>query len=195
MNEVTRILSEIEQGDPHAAEQLLPLVYDELRKLAAQKLAQETPGQTLEATALVHEAYLRLVDTDKACQWDSRSHFFAAAAEAMRRILIDNARRKKCRKRGGGRKRVDLESADLVTRTPPEELLVFDESLRKLAAEDAKAGQLVKLHYYAGLSIEEAGKLLGLARSTAYEHWAYAKAWLHIELYGQQPPSEHPEAR
>lgn len=193
MSDVTPILSAIEQGDLSAAEQLLPLVYDELRKLAAQKLSREKPGQTLEPTALVHEAYLRLVDTDRAAQWHSRSHFFAAAAEAMRRILIDNARRKKRRKRGGDRKRVNLESADLVTRTPPEELLVFDESLSKLAAEDARAGQLVELHYYTGLSIEEAGKLLGLARSTAYEHWAYAKAWLHVELYGQ-PPGEHPQA-
>jgi RNA polymerase sigma factor (TIGR02999 family) len=186
MTEATRILSAIEQGDPHAAEELLPLVYEELRRLAAHKLAQETPGHTLQTTSLVHEAYLRLVDVEKVQHWDSRGHFFAAAAEAMRRILIDNARRKKRLKRGGSRKRLDLKSADLATLAPPEELLIIDESLSKLAAEDPKAGQLVKLHYFAGLSVEDAGKLLGLARSTAYEHWAYAKAWLHYELYGRQ---------
>jgi RNA polymerase sigma factor (TIGR02999 family) len=191
MSEVTRILSAIEQGDPYAAEQLLPLVYDELRKLATQKIAQEKPGQTLQATALVHEAYLRLVAPDKAQQWDSRGHFFAAAAEAMRRILIDNARRKGRLKHGGGRKRFDLESADVVSQSSPDELLVLDEALDKLAAEDAEAAQLVKLRFFAGLSVEEAAEMIGLARSTAYEHWAYARAWLHCELQAtrEAPPS------
>jgi RNA polymerase sigma factor (TIGR02999 family) len=186
MSDVTRILSAIEEGDPTAAEQLLPLVYDELRKLAAAKLAQEKPGQTLQATALVHEAYLRLVDTDRAQKWDSRGHFFAAAAEAMRRILVDTARRKHRLKRGGHRQRLNLDSADLVSLTAPDELLVLDEALSKLAAEEPAAAKLVQLRYFAGLSIEEAAAALGLSRSTAYEHWTYARAWLHDELYGSQ---------
>jgi RNA polymerase sigma factor (TIGR02999 family) len=185
MSEVTRILSAIEQGDPSAAEQLLPLVYEELRRLAAQRLAQEQPGQTLQPTALVHEAYLRLVDVEKAQRWDSRGHFFAAAAEAMRRILVENARRKGRRKRGGERRRVELDSADLVTNAEPEELLVIDEAIDKLAAEDPDAARLVKLRYFAGLSVEEAAEQTGLPRSTAYEHWAYARAWLHCELHGR----------
>jgi RNA polymerase sigma factor (TIGR02999 family) len=185
MNEVTRILSAIEQGDPHAAEQLLPLVYEELRKLAAQKLAQERLGQTLEATALVHEAYLRLVDADQARRWDSRGHFFAAAAEAMRRILIDNARRKERSKRGGGRKRVDLESADLVATSSPDELLLLNDALDKLATEEPDAARLVQLRYFTGISVEEAAQVLGISRSTAYERWAYARAWLHCELQGK----------
>jgi RNA polymerase sigma factor (TIGR02999 family) len=189
MSEVTRILSAMEQGDSGAAAQLLPLVYEELRRLAAARLAQEKPGQTLQATALVHEAYLRLVDGDQARRWDSRGHFFAAAAEAMRRILVENARRKKRGKHGGGLKRVDLDSADLVCQTSPDELLVVDDALNKLAAEDAEAAQLVKLRYFTGLSVEEAGALLGLARSTAYELWAYARAWLRCELRGEQDPS------
>jgi RNA polymerase sigma factor (TIGR02999 family) len=184
MSEVTRILSAIEQGDPHAAGQLLPLVYDELRKLAAQRLASERPGQTLQATALVHEAYLRLVGADEARRWDSRGHFFAAAAEAMRRILIDNARRKGRRKRGGGLKRVDLDSAELATLAGPDELLVIDDAIEKLAGEDAAAARLVRLRYFAGLAVEEAAELTGLSRSSAYEHWAYARAWLYRELYG-----------
>src|SRR5262245_38168102 len=190
MSDVTRILSAIEQGDPHASAQLLPLVYDELRQLAAQRLAQERPGQTLQPTALVHEAYLRLVDVDQAQRWDSRGHFFAAAAEAMRRILIDQARRKGRQKRGGERQRVDLESADLVTTVAPEELLVIDEAIDKLTAEDPDAARLVKLRYFAGLSVEEAAEQIGLARSTAYEHWSYARAWLHCELYGSHDSSE-----
>jgi RNA polymerase sigma factor (TIGR02999 family) len=185
MNDVTRILSAIEQGNPHAAAQLLPLVYDELRQLAAQKLAQEAPGQTLQATALVHEAYLRLVDGEQVQHWDSRGHFFAACAEAMRRILIDQARRKGRRKRGGGRKRVDLDDVAVVSQAAPDELLVIDEAISKLAAEDPRAAQLVRLRYFAGLSVEEAAELSGLSRSSAYEHWAYARAWLHCELYGR----------
>ena len=186
MNEVTRILSAIEQKEPEAAAQLLPLVYEELRNLAAARLAEEKPGQTLQATALVHEAYLRLVDTDKAQQWDSRGHFFAAAAEAMRRILVDNARRKHRLKRGGDRQRLNLDSADLVSLTAPHEVLVFDESLTKLAAEDAAAAKLIQLRYFAGLSIEEAATGIGMSRSTGYDHWTYARAWLHAELYGSQ---------
>jgi RNA polymerase sigma factor (TIGR02999 family) len=187
MSDVTRILSAIEQGDPHAAEQLLPLVYDELRKLATQKLAHEAPGQTLQATALVHEAYLRLVDVDQAQHWNSRGHFFAAAAEAMRRILIDNARRKGRLKRGGSRRqRVDLDSQDLVSQATPDELLLLDDALATLTAEEPEAGQLVKLRYFAGLSVEQAAELLGLSRTTAYEHWAYARVWLHAELYGRR---------
>jgi RNA polymerase sigma factor (TIGR02999 family) len=185
MSDVTRILSAIDQGDPHAASQLLPLVYDELRKLAAQKLAHENPGQTLQATALVHEAYLRLVDVDAAQHWDSRAHFFAAAAEAMRRILIDNARRKGRVKRGGACKRVDFDDVNLVSLAAPDELLLIDEAIAKLAGEDARAAQLVRLRYFAGLSVEEAAEMSGFSRSAAYEHWSYARAWLHLELYGR----------
>src|SRR4051794_30481303 len=190
MTDVTRILSAIEQGDPSAAEQLLPLVYDELRRLAAQRLAQEKPGQTLQATALVHEAYLRLVasgdpSAPRQLRWDSRGHFFAAVAEAMRRILIDNARRKGRAKRGGARKRVALDDADLFSFDAPDELLLIDEAIVKLASEDARAAQLVRLRYFAGLSVEEAAEMSGLSRSTAYEHWSYARAWLHCELYGR----------
>lgn len=164
---------------------MLPLVYNELRKLAAKKLIQEAPGQTLQATALVHEAYLRLVDVEKAQHWDSRAHFFAAAAEAMRRILIDSARRKGRLKRGANRGRVDLEDADLVSLAAPDELLIIDEAIAKLAAEDPQAAQLVRLRYFAGLSVEEAAEMSGLSRSSAYEHWSYARAWLHSELYGE----------
>jgi RNA polymerase sigma factor (TIGR02999 family) len=187
MSDVTRILSAIEQGDPAAAEQLLPLVYDELRRLAAQKLAHEPPGQTLQATALVHEAYVRLVGADKAQTWDSRGHFFAAAAEAMRRILIDSARRKKSHKHGGVGKRVELEHIDMASLSSPDEYLVFDDALAKLAREDPDAAQLVKLRYFAGLSVEEAAELTGLSRTSAYERWAYARAWLHCELCGEKP--------
>jgi RNA polymerase sigma factor (TIGR02999 family) len=185
MSDVTRILSAIEHGDPHAAEQLLPLVYDELRKLAAQKMAQEAPGQTLQATALVHEAYLRLVNVENIQSWDSRGHFFAAAAEAMRRILIETARGKQRLKRGGDRKRVDLESFHLASNAAPDELLVLDEMIVKLGAEDPDAAQIVKLRYFAGMSIEEAAQLMGIARSSAYEHWAYARAWLRCALLGK----------
>jgi RNA polymerase sigma factor (TIGR02999 family) len=182
MSEVTRILSAIEQGEPHAAEQLLPLVYDELRRLAAQRLAQEAPGQTLEATALVHEAYLRLVDVDQAPHWDSRGHFFAAAAEAMRRILIDQARRKKRSKHGGGRHRVSLDEALSIGQAPNDDVLALDEALEKLAAADPAKAQLVKLHYFAGLTLEEAGRVLGISHRTAKRHWAYARAWLYAAI-------------
>jgi RNA polymerase sigma factor (TIGR02999 family) len=185
MSDVTRILAAIEQGDPHASAQLLPLVYDELRKLAALKLAREKPGQTLDATALVHEAYVRLVNTEKASDWNSRGHFFAAAAEAMRRILVENARRKKRSKHGGGRQRVDLDyriGADLEP-----DLVALDEALDRLASEDAPAAELVKLHFFAGLGIEKTGELLGLSRASAYRLWAYARAWLRAELEGGHP--------
>jgi RNA polymerase sigma factor (TIGR02999 family) len=184
MSEVTRILSAVEQGDPHAADQLLPLVYDELRQLAGQKLACEKLGQTLDATALVHEAYLRLVGGSQAQQWNSRGHFFAAAAEAMRRILVDNARRKQLGKHGGGRQRVDLADVEPGYWSHDEEVLAIDEALEHLAAEDPQAAQLVRLRYFGGRSVEEAAELLGIARSTAYEHWAYARASLRLKLHG-----------
>jgi RNA polymerase sigma factor (TIGR02999 family) len=189
MTEVTHILSAVEQGSPRAAEQLLPLVYDELRRLAAQKLAQEKPGQTLQATALVHEAYARLLGTTAAAacgeqRWDSRGHFFAAAAEAMRRILIDRAREKRSRKRGGGRQKLDIDAVDVATRAAPDQLLAIDEALAKLAREDPAAGRLVELRYFAGLTVEEAGKALGISTATAYRHWKYARARLHAELLG-----------
>jgi RNA polymerase sigma factor (TIGR02999 family) len=185
MTDVTRILSAIEQGDPHAAEQLLPLVYEELRRLAAEKMAQEKPGQTLQATALVHEAYLRLVDADKAPQWTSRGHFFGAAAEAMRRILVDQARRKQADKRGGQGRRVSLDAADLGYASPADELLDIDEALTRLAAEDPQAAQLIQLRYFAGLSIEDGAEAVGIARSTAYEHWSYARVRLRTLLDGE----------
>jgi RNA polymerase sigma factor (TIGR02999 family) len=189
MSEVTQILSAIEQGDLHAAEQLLPLVYDKLRQLAAQKLAQEKPGQTLEATALVHEAYLRLVDVETVQHWDSRGHFFAAAAEAMRRILVENARKKKRLRHGGGRQRVDFEAALSLAEAPQDELLALDEALTRLTAQEPTKAELVKLRYFAGLSLEQAADLLGVSRSTAKRYWAYARAWLLAEI-GDGP---HPE--
>jgi RNA polymerase sigma factor (TIGR02999 family) len=189
MSEVTRILSALDHGDPSAAEQLLPLVYDELRQLAAQKLAQESPGQTLQATALVHEAYVRLVGSGEvgggpAQRWDSRGHFFAAAAEAMRRILIERARKNRATKRGGGRKKLNLDAIDLATVATPDQLLAVDDALAKLAREDAAAARLVELRYFAGLTVDEAGKALGMSTATAYRHWKYARAWLHGELLG-----------
>jgi len=191
MSEVTRILSAIEHGDPHAAEQLLPLVYDELRMLAAQRLAQEKPGQTLQATALVHEAYLRLVDVEQAQNWDSRGHFFAAAAEAMRRILIDQARRKQRPKHGGDRKRVDLnEGLSLSEGADDDDLLALDEALAKLAVEEPAKAELVKLHFFAGLSLEDAGRILGIAPRTAKRHWAYARAWLFASVRDAPPATE-----
>jgi RNA polymerase sigma factor (TIGR02999 family) len=181
MNDVTRILSAIEQGDPHAAEQLLPLVYHELRKLAAQKLAQEKPGQTLQSTALVHEAYLRLVDTDKDQQWNSRGHFFAAAAEAMRRILVEQARHKKSAKAGGQIQRVELPD-ELAAPSRDVDLIALDEALVKLADQDGRKAELVKLRFFAGLTLREAADALGIAESTADADWAYAKSWLRLEL-------------
>jgi RNA polymerase sigma factor (TIGR02999 family) len=182
MSEVTRILSAIEQGDPHAAEQLLPLVYQELRALAAQRLAQEKPGQTLQATALVHEAYLRLVDADKAPHWNSRAHFFGACAEAMRRILVDQARRKQADKHGGGRLRVDLPE-DLADPEPrSDDLVALDEALSRLERHDPDAARLVKLRYFAGLSHQEAAEALGISRGAADRLWALARAWLFRQL-------------
>ena len=182
MSNVTQILNAIEQGDAHAAEQLLPLVYDELRKLAAVKLAQEKPGQTLQATALVHEAYVRLVDVDKAQEWNSRGHFFAAAAEAMRRILIESARGKLRDKRGGDWHRVDFEELDVITSVSPDQLVALDDALVRLAALDHLAGELVKLRYFAGLALDQAALTLGVSNATAYRHWAYARTWLRGEL-------------
>ncbi len=179
MSEVTRILSAIEQGAPHAAEQLLPLVYDELRKLAAQNLAQEKPGQTLEATALVHEAYLRLVGREDPLYKD-RGHFFAAAAAAMRHILIDNARRKRTQKRGGEWQRQQL--ADMAMPEPDEDLLALDEALKKLAKTDPLKARLVELRYFAGLTGDQAAQVLGIASTTADRHWAYARSWLQAEI-------------
>ena len=184
MSAVTHILSAIEQGDPSAAEQLLPLVYDELRQLAAQKLAQERPGQTLEATALVHEAYLRLVGQDDAQHWNSRGHFFAAVGEAMRRILVEKARRKGRRKRGGELARVDLKDAEVACRMPPEDLLAIDEALAKLAAEDPMKARLVELRFFAGLSLEEASKAIGVSAATAKRYWRYARAWVGLRGSG-----------
>jgi RNA polymerase sigma factor (TIGR02999 family) len=182
MSDVTRILSAIEQGDRHAAEQLLPLVYDELRKLAAQKLAQEAPGQTLQATALVHEAYLRLVDVRQAQPWDSRGHFFAAAAEAMRRILVDTARSKDSLKRGAGLRRDPLDEASLVAPRLDDDILAVHEALDRLAATDGEAAQLVKLRFFAGLTAEQAAEALGISARSADRIWAYARAFLLKQL-------------
>jgi RNA polymerase sigma factor (TIGR02999 family) len=179
---VTQILEQIETGDAAAAEQLLPLVYDELRKLARQRLAQEKPGQTLQATALVHEAYLRLVDVEKAQHWDSRGHFFVAAAEAMRRILIENARRKQRVKRGGNRRRVDLTDGHLVIDPWSDDLLELDEALEDLAGEDRQAAEVVKLKYFAGLTTEQTAEILGISVRTAYRDWEYARSWLRLKL-------------
>ena len=182
MADLTQILNAIEQGDPHAAAQLLPLVYDELRQLAAQKLAQEKPGQTLQATALVHEAYLRLVDADQASQWNSRGHFFAAAAEAMRRILVEQARRKQADKHGGGRLRVDLPAALAAPEARADDLVALDEALSQLERHDPDAARLVKLRYFAGLSHQEAAEALGISRGAADRLWALARAWLFRQL-------------
>jgi RNA polymerase sigma factor (TIGR02999 family) len=184
MADVTQILNAIEQGNAAAAEQLLPLVYDELRRLAAEKMAQEKPGQTLEATALVHEAYLRLVDVEKARHWKGRGHFFAAAATAMRQILVDRARRKRSRKRGGDRVRVALDEANLAAARDAEEVLAVDEALAGLAAADAQAAELVQLRYFAGLSIPEAAEALKLSPRSADRLWAYARAWLRRAIAG-----------
>jgi RNA polymerase sigma factor (TIGR02999 family) len=188
MSEVTRILNAIEQGDPQAAGQLLPLVYAELRRLAAQKLAREAPGQTLDATALVHEAYLRLVGNAPEQPWDSRGHFFAAAAEAMRRILVESARRKHRRKHGGGCQREDLDAAAVAAPVPDEDLLALDAALRKLAEQDPQKAQLVELRYFAGLTGDQAAHILGISPSTADRQWVYARAWLRREILGTDPP-------
>jgi RNA polymerase sigma factor (TIGR02999 family) len=182
MSDVTRILSAIEAGDPHAAEQLLPLVYEALRQLAGQRLAQEKPGQTLQATALVHEAYLRLVDVEKVQHWNSRGHFFAAAAEAMRRILVEQARRKRRLKGGGGFQRVDLAAIDPVIAGPTLDLLALNEALEKLDAKDPRKAELIKLRFFAGLTNEQVAEALGVATSTVDLDWAYAKSWLRVEM-------------
>jgi RNA polymerase sigma factor (TIGR02999 family) len=187
MDDITKILSQIEQGDARAMESLLSLVYNELRRLAARKIAQEKSGQTLDATALVHEAYLRLFRSDgqdgrKQPHWDGRRHFFATAAEAMRRILIENSRRKKRIKHGGNRQRVELSDRDLAIHDSSDDVLAMDAALTKLASEDPVAAQLVNLRLYTGLSIEQSGELLGLSRSTAYRQWNYARAWLRCEI-------------
>ena len=182
MSDVTQILVAIEHGDPTAAERLLPLVYDELRKLAAAKLASEKPGQTLQATALVHDAYIRLVDLEKAPQWDGRGHFFSAAAEAMRRILVDNARKKQSLRRGGSAKRLALEHLEPTAIAPDENLLALDEALIRLEQLDKIKADLVKLRYFAGLTIPQAAKSLGISTTTANRYWTYARAWLHEEL-------------
>jgi len=184
MSDVTRILSAMERGDPRAAGKLLPLVYDELRQLAAQKLSQEKPGQTLDATGLVHEAYLRLVGPIDAARWNDRGHFFAAAAQAMRHILVDRARRKRREKHGGDSKRVNLDEAAPAPPSGADELLALDEALTRLAAADPDAATVVQLRYFAGLSIEEAAQSMGISRAAAYRHWTFARAWLLQELTG-----------
>jgi RNA polymerase sigma factor (TIGR02999 family) len=189
VSDVTRILSQIESGDPSVAEQLLPLVYEELRKLAAAKLAQEKPGQTLQATALVHDAYLKLVGVQQSEHWNSRGHFFAAAAEAMRRILIDRARDKKRLKRGHQQRHVELNEIEIALDTPHEELLALDEVLEQLTAEYPECGQLVKLRFFAGLSLRESAAALGIPQRTADRNWAFARAWLHRKLRDDRPPA------
>ena len=185
MNDVSQILSRYEAGDPNSSEQLLPLVYEELKRLAAQRLCHERPGQTLQATALVHESFLRLVNCKGSQSWDSRGHFFAAAAEAMRRILVESARRKGRKKHGGDLQRVELEESDLATTTSDEHLLAINEALETLAGEDPQAAELVKLRFFAGFSITEAAEILGVPRTSAYEQWAYARAWLRCEVEGR----------
>ncbi len=187
MSDVTRILVAIEQGDAKAADELLPLVYEELRRLAGLKMSQELPGQTLQATALVHEAYIRLVGAENQ-NWSSRGHFFAAAAEAMRRILIENARRKQRRKHGGGRQRVDLDDADVAIEGPETDIIALDEALAKLAEEDKIVAELVKLRYFAGLTLGQAANILGVSQRTADRYWAYARAWLYQEITKSEKP-------
>jgi RNA polymerase sigma factor (TIGR02999 family) len=186
MSEVTRILSDLARGDTQAAGQLLPLVYEELRKLAATRMAEEAPGNTLNATALVHEAYIRLVGPAEDDRWDSRGHFFAAAAEAMRRILVDHARRKAAARHGGGLGRLTLDPDLAAAPEPREDLIALDEALNRLAAEDPLKADLVKLRYFAGLSLLEAAKTLGLSERTAHRHWAYARAWLRRAVEGDE---------
>ena len=187
MNDVTRILSAIEQGNSMAAESLLPLVYQELRRLAKQRLAQEKSGQTLQATALVHEAYLRLVGGEEPSQWNGRRHFFAAAAEAMRRILVEAARRRRRLKHGGGLQRAEVELANLTTRMSSEELIALDEALEQLGQEDPVKARLITLRYFGGMTIEQAAETLGISRVTAHRYWTYARAWLHQKITGGKP--------
>ena len=191
LHDVTQILNAIEHGDPEAAGQLLPLVYDELRRLAAHKLSSEAPGQTLQPTALVHEAYLRLVGKGNEQSWDSRGHFFAAAAEAMRRILVENVRRKRSLKQGGGRVREEFDEVLLAAPKPVEDLLALDEALEKLAARDPVKAELVKLRYFAGMTIEEAAAALGISSATAKRYWTYTRTWLYQEIAGDR--GEGPE--
>jgi RNA polymerase sigma factor (TIGR02999 family) len=190
MNEVTRILSDLAGGDPRASDQLLPLVYAELRQLAVQRMAQEKPGQTLQATALVHEAYLRLVGGNATGQWDGRGHFFAAAAEAMRRILVEKARHKRRRKHGGGLHRQDLNESDIRTKSPNEDVLAVDEALQAFELVDPQVAVLVKLHYFSGFSLQDAAQALGISERTAYRDWAYARAWLARFLDRAEHPAE-----
>jgi RNA polymerase sigma factor (TIGR02999 family) len=182
MNDVTRILSNLAQGDAHAAGQLLPLVYDELRRLAAARMAEEAPGHTLNATALVHEAYIRLVGPADAACWDNRGHFFAAAAEAMRRLLVENARRKKRQKRGGDRQRIALEAAEPEVQAPSEDLVALDDALTRLTAHDPIKAEVVKLRFFAGLTMPEISRTLNISLATAERHWTYARTWLYAEL-------------
>ena len=190
MKDITTILSAAAEGDSGAASQLLPLVYEELRQLANQKMSREKAGQTLNATALVHEAYMRLVGPDGGPNWDNRGHFFAAAAEAMRRILVENARRKSRHKHGGGRHRVELEKCDISMTAKPHEVLAVNEAVDRLAEEDELAAEIVKLRYFAGLSVEEAGNALELSRANAYRHWKFARAWLQFELQDEVSSEE-----
>jgi RNA polymerase sigma factor (TIGR02999 family) len=192
---VTRVLSAIAAGDPHAAEELLPLVYEELRELAARRLSREKPGQTLQPTALVHEAYLRLVDRDGAEPWNGRGHFFAAAAEAMRRILVEQARRKARLRHGGGRERVDLEEGCSLANPAPDDLLALDEALGRLATLDPKRAELVKLRFFGGLSMPEAAGVLGVSLATAERWWTFARTWLYSELSGEPGAGADPEKR
>ena len=191
MSDVTRILSQIESGDSSAAEQLLPLVYDELRKLAAVRLAQEKPGQTLQATALVHDAYIRLVDVEKAQHWNSRGHFFSAAAEAMRRVLVEKARKKHALIRGGDRKKLDL---NLVEPTGPrvsEDVIALNDALEKLEKKDQVKAELIKLRYFAGLTVEQSAEIVGISPATAHRYWNYARAWLHQEITGKEEDNKN----
>src|SRR5947209_13180168 len=190
MTDVTRILSAIEHGDPSAAGELLPLVYDELRRLAAYRLAHEQAGQTLQATALVHEAYLRLMGAEEVQHWDSRRHFFAAVAEAMRRILLDRARDKRRLKRGGNWRRLSLDDIDLSVAEPPDDLPALDEALQKLAQEDALCAELVRLRFFTGMTLDEAASSLGIARRTADRYWAFARSWLYDELSKGDEPTQ-----
>ena len=187
MSAVTQILNAIEQGDAHAADELLPLVYDQLRRLASQKMAQEKPGQTLDATALVHEAYLRLVDQEEPQHWQNRRHFYAAAAEAMRRILIENARRKQSSKHGGGLMRQEFQESQFASPEPDDDILALDEALQKLTEKDPIKAELVRLRFFAGLTAEDAAQTLGISSTTAERYWTYARAWLHNQIKTHQP--------